>query len=180
MNTEFRPLTPEERRKEIEQKTVLRTKYEKWVYRHLPDCMKDRVLRNSGIAIKEHVAYYPDLTFLDERICIEVDGDYHLFNKNYDIYRENTFKKHGFDFIRLRNKEACCSITVCATLLCELKKIERLKGNPMVEKYIHELQRSLGLVTDLYLADDEDNNYDDDFCFCKRDQKIINTNKRLW
>lgn len=79
----LRPLTPKELELEKEQKQT-RTDYEKRAYRLLPNSMKRCVQRNPAVGFWRHFAYYPDLFFPKERLCIEIDGCIHQIHKYED------------------------------------------------------------------------------------------------
>ena len=49
--------------------------------------------------------FIADFVCLDRRLVIEIDGDYHLSNKEYDDARTAFLKEEGFDVIRFTNNE---------------------------------------------------------------------------
>jgi leucyl-tRNA synthetase len=46
-----------------------------------------------------------DFVCLDKRLVIEIDGEYHLANKEYDVARTAFLKDEGFNVIRFTNEE---------------------------------------------------------------------------
>ena len=67
-------------------------------------------LRNNKLGYKirrQHAIkiFVADFVCLDKRLVIEVDGDYHLNNKEYDTARTAFLKEEGFTVIRFTNEE---------------------------------------------------------------------------
>jgi leucyl-tRNA synthetase len=67
-------------------------------------------LRNSKLGHKirrQHAigTFIADFVCLDKRLVIEVDGDYHLANKEFDEARTEFLNSEGFNVIRLTNQE---------------------------------------------------------------------------
>ena len=49
--------------------------------------------------------FIADFVCLDRRLVIEVDGDYHLNNQEYDAARTAFLKDEGFELIRFTNED---------------------------------------------------------------------------
>ena len=84
-----------------------RTQYEKKAYHYLPDCMKKRAKRNVVVAFKNSPrAYFPDLFFENEGICLEIDGNSHKnrFRIRKDAHRDRVFESNDFITIRIENR----------------------------------------------------------------------------
>ena len=67
-------------------------------------------LRNNKLGYKirrQHAIgiFIADFVCLDRRLVIEIDGEYHLKNKEYDIARTAFLKDEGFNVIRFNNEE---------------------------------------------------------------------------
>ena len=76
-----------------------RTQYEKKAYHYLPVCMKKRAKRNVVVAFKNSPrAYFPDLFFENEGICLEIDGNSHKnrFRIRKDARRDRIFESNDF------------------------------------------------------------------------------------
>lgn len=162
--TEFRTLTAEELEMEKGQKRN-RTDYERRAYRWLPDGMKKCAQRNPGIAFEGHCAFYPDLFFPEQKLCIEIDGSVHLCQQGYDARRERIFKKHGYEVIRVDNADTIEDIAFWQCLLQELKKIKELENRILLKDFISELQQAINNKWNSMLnIDDYDDSYvTDDF-----------------
>lgn len=46
-----------------------------------------------------------DFYCMDAKLAIEVDGEYHKFNKEYDFQRESAIKEYGIKFLKFSNQE---------------------------------------------------------------------------
>ena len=112
-----------------------RTQYEKKAYHYLPDCMKKRAKRNVVVAFKNSPrAYFPDLFFENEGICLEIDGNYHKNRIPKDARRDRIFESNDFTTIRIKNEDLVivvgyrgecflkCSINVPSNIGMFLKK----------------------------------------------------------
>lgn len=79
--------------------------------------------RNNKLGFKirrQHAigTFIADFVCLDKRLVIEVDGEYHLNNKEYDDARTEFLKDEGFDVIRFTNDEV---INNLQTVLVKIK-----------------------------------------------------------
>ena len=118
----YRELTPDEVKQAMGQKDK-RTQSERKAYRLLTWSMRQRVERNPAIAFKDcNVAFFPDLFFRNERICIEIDGGYHFKRQRQDEYRDKIFKSHGFIVIRIKNLDTRVDVAFWQRLLEGLEK----------------------------------------------------------
>ncbi len=80
-------------------------------------------VRNNKLGFKirrQHAigTFIADFVCLDKRLVIEVDGEYHLNNKEYDDARTAFLKDEGFDVIRFTNDEVINSLQ---TVLAKIK-----------------------------------------------------------
>ena len=80
-------------------------------------------VRNNKLGFKirrQHAigTFIADFVCLDRRLVIEVDGEYHLNNKDYDDARTEFLKDEGFDVIRFTNDEV---INNLETVLTKIK-----------------------------------------------------------
>ncbi len=80
-------------------------------------------VRNNKLGFKirrQHAigTFITDFVCLDKRLVIEVDGEYHLNNKEYDDARTGFLKDEGFDVIRFTNDEVVNSLQ---TVLAKIK-----------------------------------------------------------
>jgi leucyl-tRNA synthetase len=80
-------------------------------------------VRNNKLGFKirrQHTigTFIADFVCLDKRLVIEVDGEYHLNNKDYDDARTTFLKDEGFDVIRFTNDEVINSLQ---TVLVKIK-----------------------------------------------------------
>lgn len=101
----------------------IRTQSEKVAYQLLPKSMKERVERNSAVAFADsNTLYFPDLLLRKERVCIEIDGDYHKKRKEKDERRDNLFISHGFIVIRIKNQDTKVDVAFWQQLLDGLEK----------------------------------------------------------
>ena len=69
-----------------------------------------QAVRNNQLGFKirrQHAigVFIADFVCLDKRLVIEVDGEYHLNNQQYDQARTEFLKSEGFDVIRFTNDE---------------------------------------------------------------------------
>ena len=101
----------------------IRTQSEKVAYRLLPKSMRKNVERNSAVAFADsNTLYFPDLLLRKERVCIEIDGDYHKKRKEKDERRDNLFISHGFIVIRIKNQDTKVDVAFWQQLLDGLEK----------------------------------------------------------
>lgn len=141
MENIYRELTPNEVKLVLEQKEM-RTKHEKSAYRLLPGIMKANVERNPPIAFKDcNVTFFPDLFFRKEKICIELDGGYHWKRIRQDAYRDETFAKHGFTTIRIKNCDTSVNVSFWQRLVEGLEKIDNRM--PSVNGLITQLRQMI-------------------------------------
>ena len=148
MDSIYRELTPAEMIQAAEQKDK-RTCYEKEAYRLLPSNMKARVERNPPMAFKDcNVAFFPDLLFREEKICIELDGGYHWKRIRQDTYRDETFAKHGFTTIRIKNLDTCVNVCFWQRLVEGLENINN--RSPFVDTLIIKLHKMIDTEIQLW------------------------------
>ena len=115
-----------------------RTRYENIAYRYLPDCMKKRAKRNVAIAFKNSPwAYYPDMFFEKEGICLEIDGDSHKKRIPQDARRDMMFDSNGVTTIRINNEDLVVDVVFWQLLVAGLRKIENPVENVLM--FIREL-----------------------------------------
>ena len=94
-------------------------------------------LRNNklGHKIRRQHAIGPfivDFVCLDKRLVIEVDGDYHLENEQYDLARTEFLKAEGFDVIRFVNDAVNSDLnSVLKEIKSALDKSPSLKPFPL-------------------------------------------------
>ena len=139
----YRELTPNEVEQAREQKNK-RTQSERVAYRLLPWCMRVHVERNPAIAFKDcDVAFFPDLFFRDERICIEIDGGYHFKRQRQDEYRDKIFKSHGFIVIRIKNLDTRVDVAFWQRLLEGMNKVENVAFHLQLPEMKEELRRMI-------------------------------------
>ena len=120
-----------------------RTRYEIIAYRYLPDCMKMRAKRNVAIAFKNSPwAYYPDMFFEKEGICLEIDGGSHKNRIPQDARRDMVFDSNGFTTIRIKNEDLVVDVVFWQLLVAGLRQIENPVENVML--FIQELDMMIG------------------------------------
>jgi len=155
----LRPLTPKELELEKEQKQT-RTDYEKRAYRLLPNSMKRCVQRNPAVGFWRHFAYYPDLFFPKERLCIEIDGGIHQIHKYEDEKKDYIFRNRGYTVIRITNADTIVDVAFWECLLYGLQKIQDAEIRGMVKPFIEELRRLIDEKWKMCLnIDDIEDNY---------------------
>lgn len=95
-------------------------------------------VRNSNLGHKirrQHAIglFIADFVCLDRRLVIEIDGDYHLANKEYDAARTEFLNQEGFNVIRFTNAEVKTSLpTVLSKIKQTLDKAPSIKDtNPL-------------------------------------------------
>lgn len=116
-----------------------RTLSEVKAYLYLPDCMKSCVVRNPVIAFKNsRYAYYPDLFFEKERICVEIDGPYHRYRHLKDNHRDKVFELNGVTTIRIMNQDLSVEVSFWQRLVEGMKKIKNPVENVLI--FIRELE----------------------------------------
>ena len=122
MENIYRDLKPFEKKK-VMWLGKIRTQSEKVAYRLLPKSMRKNVERNSAVAFADsNTLYFPDLLLRKERVCIEIDGDYHKKRKEKDERRDNLFISHGFIVIRIKNQDTQVDVAFWQQLLDGLEK----------------------------------------------------------
>ena len=91
-------------------------------------------VRNNKLGFKirrQHAigTFIADFVCLDKRLVIEVDGEYHLNNQEYDDARTEFLKDEGFDVIRFTNDEVVNSLqTVLAKIKSTLESRVSIRG----------------------------------------------------
>lgn len=71
--------------------------------------------------------YIADFHCHEEKLIIEIDGDIHLEQIEYDKLRENTLKEMGIKIIRFKNKEVLNNISQVLQKLRQL--LEKSSSN---------------------------------------------------
>lgn len=138
MKLEYRELTPKEQNRAANQKDM-RTISEKVAYSLLPESMKKSVERNPPIAFKGCDAYFPDLFFREERICVEIDGSSHRRRKEYDSKRDEVFKERDFIVIRVDNLDTEVNVAFWQRLTEGLGPF--VDSHPRVATFVRELRK---------------------------------------
>ena len=134
---DIRELTKVEQERSLKAESY-RTRYENIAYRYLPDCMKKRAKRNVAIAFKNSPwAYYPDMFFEKEGICLEIDGDSHKKRIPQDARRDMMFDSNGVTTIRINNEDLVVDVVFWQLLVAGLRKIENPVENVLM--FIREL-----------------------------------------
>ncbi len=93
-------------------------------------------VRNSNLGHKvrrQHAIglFIADFVCLDRRLVIEIDGEYHLNNKEYDDARTAFLQGEGFDVIRFTNNEIKTNLqSVLARIKSTLDSRPSIKSNP--------------------------------------------------
>ncbi len=93
------------RKEDKEKRRVLRnnpTKAERYLWEEL------RKKARSGYRFRRQFSvagFVIDFYCVSAKLAIEVDGEYHKYNKEYDKERENIIKKFGINFIRFSNDD---------------------------------------------------------------------------
>ena len=119
-----------------------RTQYEKKAYHYLPDCMKKRAKRNVVVAFKNSPwAYFPDLFFENEGICLEIDGKSHKNRILKDARRDRIFESNAFTTIRIKNEDLVVDVVFWQLLVAGLRKIENPVDNVLL--FIRELDKMI-------------------------------------
>ena len=119
-----------------------RTQYEKKAYHYLPDCMKKRVKRNVVVAFKNSPrAYFPDLFFENEGVCLEIDGNSHKNRILKDARRDRIFESNAFTTIRIKNEDLVVDVVFWQLLVAGLRKIENPVDNVLL--FIRELDEMI-------------------------------------
>ena len=119
-----------------------RTQYEKKAYRFLPDYMKKRAERNVPVAFKNSsCAYFPDLFFEEEGICLEIDGYYHKHRTLKDAHRNRVFESNAFTTIRIENKHIGYKYYFLQILRKKLMEIQNPREGVWV--FIHEIEEAI-------------------------------------
>ena len=137
---EFRELKPFEQGYAADQKST-RTPSERVAYNLLPESMKKSAERNPAVAFKECVAYYPDLFFRKERICIELDGTSHYGKEDSDKMKDEVFEERGFIVIRIENEDTDVNVSFWQQLV---KGLEKDGGSrPEILAFIDDLRKMI-------------------------------------
>ena len=92
--------------------------------------------------------FFPDLLFREEKICIELDGGYHWGRIRQDTYRDETFAKHGFTTIRIKNLDTCVNVCFWQRLVEGLENINN--RSPFVDTLIIELHKMIDTEIQLW------------------------------
>ena len=101
--------------------------------------MKSCVVRNPVIAFKNsRYAYFPDLFFEKERICVEIDGPYHRYRHLKDNHRDKVFELNGVTTIRIMNQDLSVEVSFWQRLVEGMKKIKNPVENVLI--FIRELE----------------------------------------
>ena len=157
----YRDLTLEERiRGAIH--VARRTIYEIKAYWLLPKSMRTNVIRTPIVAFPKHKAYYPDLFMEKEKICVEIDGGYHMKKKQKkkDAKKDRVFAKHGFTVIRIWNEDVRVNVGFWQCLVEGLEKIEG--DRPEIQAYIIELRQMIDTEIRLWTKIDSMSYYDEE------------------
>ena len=139
MDSIYRDLAPDEvvKAKGLEK---TRTQCEMVAYRLLPKSMKEKVERNSVVAFKNcNVAFSPDMLLRNEKICIEIDGGYHILHQRRDKYRNAVFRANGYIVIRIKNQDTSVDVAFWQQLLAGLEYDGTTREN--VRPFIDELRK---------------------------------------
>jgi very-short-patch-repair endonuclease len=78
------------------------TKAEKYLWQEL------RKKARAGYRFRRQFSiggFVVDFYCMELKLAVEVDGEYHKYNKEYDLAREQAIRKIGIDFIRFSNDE---------------------------------------------------------------------------
>ena len=119
-----------------------RTPSELKAYLYLPDCMKKRAKRNVVVAFKNSPrAYFPDLFFENEGICLEIDGKSHKNRILKDARRDRIFESNAFTTIRIKNEDLVVDVVFWQLLVAGLRKIENPVDNVLL--FIRELDEMI-------------------------------------
>ena len=117
-----------------------RTDSEVRAYCLLPKSMRCRTERNPPIAFSNSKeAYFPDLLLRKERICIEIDGEYHKNRIEKDAERDQMFKSHGFIVVRILNEDTEVDVAFWERLLEGLEKFGEHRSD--IKSFIVELRQ---------------------------------------
>lgn len=138
IDIEYRDLKPFELDYAAEQKNG-RTYSERVAFSLLPESMKKSAERNPPVAFKGCIAYYPDLFFRKERICIEIDGSSHYTKGESDKEKDEIFRERGFIVIRVENEDTDDNVAFWQQLI---KGLEKDGGNrPEILAFIDDLRK---------------------------------------
>ena len=141
MENIYRDLTP----REVKNAMWLgktRSQSEKVAYRLLPKSMKEGLERNSVVAfVDSNKLYFPDLLLRKERVCIEIDGGYHIKRKKEDEERDNLFISHGFIVIRIKNQDVKVDVAFWQRLLEGLEAYEVDRED--IRPFVNELRQMI-------------------------------------
>lgn len=80
------------------------TKEEFILYSNLPKSIRNKCIRQKPITIGNHIYFY-DIYIKTSKIAIEIDGNYHFLNKDYDKQRDCLSLKKGITTIRVTNEQ---------------------------------------------------------------------------
>ncbi len=82
------------------------TKPESLIYNTLCRLFPDLKIERQTIVIIEKKGYILDIYIPSRKLCFEVDGDNHLWQKEYDLIRdEKVLKLLGIKTLRIKNKD---------------------------------------------------------------------------
>ncbi len=152
----YRELTPKEIEYALDQKNS-RTKYERYAYMLLPECMKVKAERRPPVAFVGSKAYFPDLFFRKEKICIEIDGGCHKKCVRKDKRRNRAFIKHGYKIIRIQNCDTCVAVSFWQQLIKGLEGLK--KRSAFVSEAIKELRRMIDVKISSWAQTSDDDGY---------------------
>lgn len=134
-----RQLSPFEQMRAHEQ-IEKRTKAMKFAFDIMPQSMKASVELDQALPFN-HIAYYPDFMWRQEKVIIEIDGSSHRSyeRKRKDFIKDQTCRRYGFFVIRVRNEDLSCKIGFWLKLIEEFSKINPVGERAIFEGYIEEL-----------------------------------------
>ena len=71
---------------------------------------------------RQHVIdnYIADFVCLPKKVVIEIDGEIHIQQKEYDAFRTNTLNEKGYKVIRFTNAEVLANPALVATKIKEI------------------------------------------------------------
>ena len=118
-----------------------RSPSERVAYSLLPESMKKSAERNPPVAFEGCTAYYPDLFFRKERICIELDGSSHYGKEDSDKKKDKVFEERGFIVIRIKNEDTDVNVSFWQQMV---KGLEKDGGNrPEILAFIDDLRKMI-------------------------------------
>ena len=100
-----------------------------------PRSMRQNIECNPPVAfVGCKSAFFPNLFFRNEKVCIEIDGGYHSKRERQDAHRDKVFRKHGFIVIRIKNLDTCINVAFWERLLEGLNKVEDTVSHPTLQQ----------------------------------------------